>query len=96
MADIIDINTPGWDGVNADSPLPPGEGETFQGELDRAIRRIHESDDGKMLFDYLVGAFMQQPSWAPGYSTDFGFYREGQNTLIRELIVRSERAGEHG
>tara|TARA_R110002050_G_scaffold235623_1_gene371522 strand:- start:159 stop:449 length:291 start_codon:yes stop_codon:yes gene_type:complete len=96
MADIIDINTPGWDGVNADSPLPQIESETFQGELDRSIRRIYESDDGKKLFDWLVGSYLQQPSWAPGYTTDFGFYREGQNTLIRELLMRSERAGDNG
>tara|TARA_R110000824_G_scaffold315890_1_gene503048 strand:+ start:862 stop:1152 length:291 start_codon:yes stop_codon:yes gene_type:complete len=96
MAEIIDMNTPGWEGVNAESPLPIEEPEAFQTMLDKAIRRIHESEDGKIFFDWLTGAYLQQPTWAPGYTTDFGFYREGQNTLIREILMRSERAGDNG
>ncbi len=92
MAEIIDINTDGWEGVNAQSPLPEEEGEGFQAELDRSIARIMESDDGRIMIDWLCGAFLHQPTWAPGYSTDFGFFREGQNTLIREILLRSERA----
>ena len=92
MADIIDINTQGWEGVNAESPLPPEQGDQFQADLDRSIARGFKTNDGKILFDWLCGAYLHQPSWAPGYSTDYGFYREGQNTLIRELIMRAERA----
>ena len=75
MADIIDMSHPGWEGVNAESPLPPDETQKFQTEL-----------------DWLCGAFLHQPTWAPGYTTDYGFYREGQNTLIREILLRGERA----
>ena len=90
MADIIDMSHPGWEGVNAESPLPPDE--TQKTELDRSIARISQSDDGKRLMDWLCGAFLHQPTWAPGYTTDYGFYREGQNTLIREILLRGERA----
>jgi len=93
MVDIVDITTPGWDGVNAESPVPPIGTETFQDELDKAIRRVCKSRDGKKMFDWLCGAYLNQPAWAPGYSTDFGYFREGQNTLIREMLMRSERAG---
>ena len=71
MADIIDMSHPGWEGVNAESPLPPDESQKFH---------------------WLCGAFLHQPTWAPGYTTDYGFYREGQNTLIREILLRGERA----
>ena len=92
MADIIDMTTPGWEGVNAESPLPPAQSEQFQTELDRSIARISQTDDGKRMLDWLCGAFLHQPTWAPGYTTDYGFFREGQNTLIREILLRSERA----
>ena len=92
MAEIIDINTEGWEGVNAQSPVPDPETEGFQADLDRSIARVLETDDGRVMIDWLCAAFLHQPTWAPGYSTDFGFFREGQNTLIREILVRSERA----
>ena len=92
MADIIDINTPGWEGVNAESPLPPPESDTAHGKIDRAIARIMDTEDGETVFEWLVGAYLHQPTWAPGYDKDYGFYREGQNTLIREMLVRAEKA----
>ena len=92
MADVIDLNTPGWEGVNAESPLPVEETENFQRELDRCIARLYDTTDGKMFFDWLNGSYLNQPSWAPGYTTDYGYYREGQNTLIREILLRKERA----
>ena len=94
MADIVDITTPGWDGVNAQSPLPEEESASFQKEIDRAIARVLRTEDGRLMMDWLCGAFLHQPTWAPGYSTDFGYYREGQNTLIRELMLRGERAND--
>ena len=94
MADIIDLTTPGWEGVNAESPLPPPDTEQFQSELDKSIARISKTDDGQRLLDWLCGAFLHQPSWAPGYTTAFGFYSEGQNTLIREILLRAERAND--
>jgi hypothetical protein len=92
MADIIDMSHPGWEGVNAESTLPPDESQKFQIELDRCIARISQTDDGQKLMDWLCGAYLHQPTWAPGYTTDYGFYREGQNTLIREILLRAERA----
>ena len=41
---------------------------------------------------FLEDAYLNTPSWAPGYTTDFGFYREGQNTLVREIKARIARA----
>ena len=64
MADIIDLTTPGWEGVNAESPLPPPNTEQFQTELDKSIARISKTDDGQRLLDWLCGAFLHQPTWA--------------------------------
>jgi hypothetical protein len=96
MADIHDLTTPGWEGVNAESPLPVDEPENYQQEIDRAIARVLDTADGKLMFDWLVGSYLRQPTWAPGYATDFGYYREGQNTLIREIALRAERAKADG
>ena len=93
-AEIIDISTPGWDGVNAESPLPLEYAQTEQAEIDRTIGRVLESKDGKRMMGWLKSAYLDQPCWAPGYDTDYGFFREGQNTLIREIQMKALRAKE--
>ena len=92
MPDIIDISAPGWEGVNAEQPLPPPQSDTEQGALDRALAHIFDGPDGERVLEWLTSAYLMQPCWAPGYDTDFGFYREGQNTLIREMLMRANRA----
>ena len=94
MAEIIDINTPGWEGVNAESPLPLEYSQSEQAELDRSISRIIESEDGQRMMDWLENSVLMQPTWAPGFETDYGYFREGQNHLVRELKHRAERAKE--
>ena len=51
-AEIIDISTPGWDGVNAESPLPLEYAQTEQAEIDRTIGRVLESKDGKKMMGW--------------------------------------------
>ena len=96
MADsnVIDINPPGWEGVNAEAPTPPVEPERQRNEIDAALNRILESNDGKTVLNWLVGSYLHQPTWAPGYDKDFGYFREGQNTIIREIVLRADRARE--
>ena len=96
MADsnVIDINTPGWEGVNAEAPTPPVEPERQRNEIDAALNRILESNDGKTVLNWLVGSYLHQPTWAPGYDKDFGYFREGQNTILREIVLRADRARE--
>jgi hypothetical protein len=91
-AEIFDITAPGWAGVNAEQPLPPPKSDTEQGAVDRALAHVFDSPDGEKVMEWLMAAYLTQPCWAPGYTTDFGFYREGQNTLIREMLMRANRA----
>jgi len=93
---MSDISTPGWEGVNAHQPPAPSYSETEQADLDKSIAKAFSTAAGKKTLNWLKTSYLEQPCWAPGYSTDFGFYREGQNTLIREIVARIERAKENG
>ena len=95
MNDLMhDIGTAGWDGVNAGNPTPPPQTDTEQHEIDRALAQTFESESGKIAMAFLESAYLNTPSWAPGYSPDYGFFREGQNTLVREIKARISRAKE--
>ena len=37
-------------------------------------------------------AFIDQPAWNPGSDHSVGYSREGQNSIIREIMYRIERA----
>jgi len=94
MADLHDISDPGWEGVNAHQEEAPKYSATDQAKIDKSIAVMFDTPQGKEVLAWLESAFLHQPTWAPGYATDFGFFREGQNTLVRELIARRNRAKE--
>jgi len=93
---MSDISAPGWEGVNSHAVEVPQYSETEQAHLDKAIAKTFASASGKIVVKWLVDTYLEQPSWAPGYTTDYGFFREGQNTLIREMLMRVKRAKENG
>lgn len=94
MAEIHDISSAGWDGVEAHQEPTPQYSATEQAKIDQAVAVMFDSQHGQIVLEWLKDAFLHQPTWAPGFDTDFGFFREGQNTLIRELIARRARAKE--
>tara|TARA_B100001094_G_scaffold291443_1_gene309869 strand:- start:33 stop:317 length:285 start_codon:yes stop_codon:yes gene_type:complete len=94
MVDVVDITTAGWDGVNAESPLPVRYNESEQAEIDRTLARVFETEDGQKIMQWLVESYLLKPCWTAGYDQSFGHHREGQNTLIRELQTRANRAKE--
>ena len=91
-----DISSPGWEGVNAYAPPVSNYSETDQANLDKAIAKTFASPSGKIVMKWLQETYLSQPTWAPGFTTDYGFFREGQNTLIREITMRIMRAKENG
>jgi hypothetical protein len=90
---VRSINTPGWDGLNAtvaDSKKTKITKE--QKEIDLACARAFKTVDGKKFLNYLKSKTLDQPAWVPGVDASFGYAREGQNSIVREILNRIERA----
>ncbi len=81
----------GWDGIEVldEKPMPLRDDSV---EVDKAFARTFDSAEGKKVLKYLVSKTLHQPTWIPGGDTSFGFAREGQNSIIREIQTRIERA----
>ena len=86
---IRSINDDGWDGLEAPAHLEPVD--TF-GELDRAYYRLFNTPDGVKVLDHLKVITLNQPCWVPGSEPSYGYAREGQNSIIREIIQRIRRS----
>lgn len=92
---IRSINSVGWDGVNATETVHPIRHDLdHQMSLDVAFRKTFQTKEGKRVLEHLVSITVDQPAWVPGADTSYGFAREGQNSIIREIQQRIRRANE--
>ena len=46
----------------------------------------------KKLLLHLKKTYLDAPTWTPGYENSFGYFRDGQNTIIREILLKLRRA----
>lgn len=63
-------------------------------ELDKLHLRVFSTRDGKKLLQHLRNLTIEQPTWTPGEEASHGFVREGQNSLVRIIERRINRARE--
>jgi hypothetical protein len=61
-------------------------------DADRLCLRVLGTEDGQLLMKWLRETILEQPVAVPGSPADFAFYRVGQNSLIRDLEARLNRA----
>tara|TARA_R110002110_G_scaffold338596_2_gene549012 strand:+ start:401 stop:694 length:294 start_codon:yes stop_codon:yes gene_type:complete len=88
---IRSINDPGWEGLDAVADNSKQGME--QRELDVAFATIFTTTtDGKTVLNYLKKVTVEQPAWEPGSDHSVGYSREGQNSIVREILHRIERA----
>jgi|TARA_B100000519_G_C13870545_1_gene263418 hypothetical protein len=86
--------TAGWEGIQVldleeKRKTKPKDNQV---ELDKAFARTFESEEGRKVLTYLMHKTLEQPTWIPGFDNSYGYAREGQNSIIREINQRIERA----
>lgn len=91
---ISSINEPGWDGVNANDQQMKIQNQKLQSELDKLFFETFNTEPGKKLMIYLRSRYLEQPCFVPNADPSYGYLREGQNSIIREIELRVRRANE--
>lgn len=81
----------GWEDLEAQQ-LDIREASTKADDLSKLCLRVLGSEDGQKLVEWLTEAYLNQPVAVPGSDPSFAFYREGQNSVIRDLIARLTKA----
>jgi hypothetical protein len=81
----------GWDDLEA---IPTDIREVAQKteDLSKLCLRVFGDEDGQKLLDWLVTAYTDQPVAVPGADASYAYYREGQNSVVRDLIARIVKA----
>jgi hypothetical protein len=82
----------GWEGLRTVEPQMRLTQQDNQDDIDRLYLRVFGSEDGQQLLTHLRSLTIEQPTWYPGESASHGYAREGQNSLVREIEKRMQRA----
>tara|TARA_R100000656_G_scaffold112646_1_gene84867 strand:+ start:249 stop:500 length:252 start_codon:yes stop_codon:yes gene_type:complete len=64
-------------------------------ETDRKYLKVFSTKAGREVLEHLKTLTIDQPTWTPGEDPSYGYAREGQNSLVRDIIRRIERARNH-
>jgi hypothetical protein len=80
----------GWDDLEAAAELP----QKFKDadEIARLYLRVFSGEDGAKVLEHLRALTIEAPTWFPGHDPSFGFAREGQNQLVRDIEAKLKRA----
>jgi len=61
-------------------------------ELDKKYLKTFATKTGREVLEHLRRITIEQPTWSPGEDSSYGFAREGQNSLVRDIERRINRA----
>jgi len=87
---IRSINAVGWDGVNS-TVEPFRQDKNEQRDLDTCFAQCFQTESGKKVLEYFEKITIDQPAWIPSADPSYGYAREGQNSIIREIKQRIRR-----
>ena len=80
-----------WDEIEPDVSIPE---DRKRDDLDILIARTFSTENGQKVLAWLRETYLENPSWQPGAENSYGYYREGQNAVIRDIEKRIKRIKE--
>lgn len=81
----------GWEGLQ-EVLLDVRDSQQAVEDLNKLCLRVLGTEDGKKLMGWLRSSVLEQPVAVPGSDPSFAFYREGQNSIVRDLEARITKA----
>ena len=82
----------GWEDLEQALPLDIRDVNQKRDDIDRLCLRVLGSEDGGKLLEWLRKAVVEQPVALPGSDPSYAYYREGQNSIVKDLEARLIRA----
>jgi len=80
----------GWEDLeNESAPFEPSQAGV---DLNLQVARTFATDEGKMVLAWFRDFYLEQPCWQPGADQSMGLFREGQNSVIRDIENRIRKA----
>ena len=64
-------------------------------EQDVAFLVAFSTPNGKKVMDWLQLHVLDAPTWWPSQPSEYGYFREGQNSLVRQIKDKIKRAKQY-
>jgi hypothetical protein len=81
----------GWESLRQADNTELAQNKIAQDDMNIMFVRCFSTEAGAEVLEYLKSMTLDQPSWYPGEDPSHGFAREGQNSIVREIVRRVER-----
>ena len=94
---MTEVNRSPWglDVLDSEDKINQEKMNALQQELNKQYSLCFSTPTGKKVLEHLIKCTIEQPTWIPsngnldGQSTiQYGFVREGQNSIVRNIIDR--------
>lgn len=79
-----------WEEINEEAKPPETSQETI--DINLLISKVFMSDEGKKVLMWMRLVYLERPCWQLGAEASVGQWREGQNSVIRDLEARIRKA----
>jgi hypothetical protein len=76
----------GWDDLEAEpTAFEPDQDRV---DLNLQMAKTFASAEGQKVLAWLREFYLEQPCWQPGSDSSLGVFREGQNSVVRDIEKR--------
>ena len=79
----------GWEDLEGSQEFEPDQKGV---DLNLMFARTFGTDEGKRVLAWMREFYLEQPCWQPGADQSLGAFREGQNSVIRDIENRIRKA----
>ena len=79
----------GWDDLEGSEEFEPDQKGV---DLNLMFARTFSTDEGKKVLAWMRDFYFEQPCWEAGADKTLRLFREGQNSVIRDIETRMRKA----
>ena len=81
----------GWDDFD-ELPTDIRVASQMSEDLDMLCAKVMTTEDGQKLMRWLRSTLLEQPVATPDCDSSYAYYREGQNSVVRDIEARIKRS----
>ena len=82
----------GWEDLEQSKNKEIKDNQQIIDDHNRLVLRVFKDEDGVKLLNWLKQVYLDQPVAIPGSDSSHAYYREGQNSVVRDIFNRIAKA----
>lgn len=78
----------GWDGLEDRPEVEHDHSE----DLNLLVAKTFGTDAGQKVLEWMRDFYLERPIWEPGAESSLGYWKSGQQSVIRDIETRIRKA----